>query len=44
LKNKQKENLDKLFANQVLKNELGKKRKISSLKRLFPELVNYFPI
>jgi superfamily I DNA and/or RNA helicase len=24
--------------------ELSKKRKISSLKKLFPELINYFPI
>jgi len=44
LKNKQKENLDKLFSNHLLMRELNKKRKISSLKKLFPELVNYFPI
>lgn len=44
LKNKQKENLDKLFTNQALKKELSKKRKITPLKKLFPELVNYFPL
>ncbi|CAI2178090.1 9822_t:CDS:2, partial [Funneliformis geosporum] len=38
LKNKQKENLDELSANQLLAKELNKKRKISSLKKLFPEL------
>jgi superfamily I DNA and/or RNA helicase len=44
LKRKQKENLDKIFDNHSLIKELNKKRKISSLKKLFPELVKYFPI
>lgn len=44
LKIQQKENLARLSTNQTLKKELSKKRKISSLKKLFPELLNYFPI
>ncbi|CAI2172892.1 12069_t:CDS:2, partial [Funneliformis geosporum] len=34
----------KLSTNQLLMRELNKKRKISPLKKLFPELVNYLPI
>ncbi|MCE8162956.1 MAG: DUF4011 domain-containing protein [Candidatus Moeniiplasma glomeromycotorum] len=44
LKNKQAQNLNQLFLNQTLKRELSKKRKIAALKKLFPELVNYFPL
>ncbi|RHZ35995.1 AAA domain-containing protein [endosymbiont GvMRE of Glomus versiforme] len=44
LKKQQKENLNKLSSNQSIKNELSKKRRITSLKKLFPLLVDYFPI
>lgn len=45
LKIEQEKNLTKLLiSNNSLKKELGKKRKISPLKILFSELINYFPI
>lgn len=44
LKNEQTENLNRLLINQGLRKELSKKRGIAPLKKLFPELVNYFPL
>jgi superfamily I DNA and/or RNA helicase len=43
LQSQQKVNLDHLATQQKLLRELSKKRKMASLKSLFPQLVKYLP-